>query len=76
MTDKNKTATTGNSDGKKCHSCGKDHIEGNFCCGCGQKMVEECTCWILNRRFNCGHNECPTLVELVKEFGGLLFPTQ
>ena len=43
MTDKNKTATTGNSDGKKLTQCGKCHCafipDGDLCPWCGEKIM-------------------------------------
>ncbi|AIF51218.1 hypothetical protein [Pelosinus sp. UFO1] len=79
MSTQKENATIGNSDDREirtCPSCSKEYSSGNFCSYCGQKVVEECDCWKLNRRFNCGHNECPTTGALISKFGYELFPSQ
>lgn len=63
------------SDGKKCPDCGREYLSGNFCTGCSKKMVQECDCWKLGRKFNCGFNECPTMGQLIMKFGYSLFPS-
>lgn len=55
-----------------CPDCGREFLTGNFCTGCGKKMVVVCNCWQVNRPFNCGHDNCPTIGALVKEFGKTL----
>ena len=56
-------------DGKiKCPHCGaRTNEDGNFCTVCGRKIIEICDCWILNRPYNCGHDECPSPIELFKK---------
>jgi len=58
-----------------CPDCGREFLSGNFCTGCGKKMVVVCNCWQVNHFFNCGHDKCPTIGDLVKEFGKSLFPS-
>ena len=72
MLAEDKTTTTCNSDDEKkriCQSCSKEYHSGNFCTGCGKKMVDECDCWKLNCRLNCGYSKCPTTKALVEKFG-------
>ena len=76
MDNQKETATTGNSDRINCPHCNARVHVGNFCTACARKMVETCNCWQVNRTFNCGHNECPTIGALLKEFGDSLFPPQ
>ena len=42
-----------------CPHCGRTGLAGNFCSGCAGKLVKECDCWVLHRKFNCGLEKCP-----------------
>ncbi len=42
-----------------CPSCGKEYHSGNFCKGCGRKMVDTCNCWVKKGPYNCGQGKCP-----------------
>lgn len=46
---------------KSCPHCGAKVKTENFCTQCGQKMTEECNCWVLKRKFNCQQKQCPGL---------------
>lgn len=73
---KNKNSDTAkNRLGMVCPHCNAKIPYGNFCAECGKKIVSMCNCWKLNRSFNCGHDECPTMGALIKEFGYSLFPS-
>lgn len=53
-----------------CPKCNARVPKGNFCAVCAYKIVKSCDCWILNRAFDCGHNECPgyhLIVEKIKK---------
>ena len=56
--------------------CEQSKGTGNFCKICGTKIVTVCECWRLNRRFNCGFDQCPSMVTLMDKFGAALFPPQ
>lgn len=38
-----------------CHRCGHTVSKGNFSSNCSVKMVEECDCWVKDKKYNCGH---------------------
>ena len=42
-----------------CPHCGHTVSAGNFCADCAGKLVKECDCWVLRRKFNCGLEKCP-----------------
>ena len=42
-----------------CPHCGRTGLAGNFCSGCAGKLVKECDCLVLHRKFNCGLEKCP-----------------
>lgn len=42
-----------------CPHCGHTVLAGNFCTDCVGKLVKECDCWVLHRKFNCGLEKCP-----------------
>lgn len=42
-----------------CPHCGHTVLEGNFCSDCAGKLVKDCDCWVLHRKFNCGLEKCP-----------------
>lgn len=42
-----------------CPHCGKVVKKGNFCSYCAGKLIKECDCWVLHRKFNCGLAKCP-----------------
>lgn len=42
-----------------CPHCGRTGLAGNFCSECAGKLVKECDCWVLHRKFNCGLEKCP-----------------
>lgn len=53
-----------------CPHCGHTVSAGNFCTDCAGKLVKECDCWVLHRKFNCGLEKCPgykLLVLLLKK---------
>lgn len=53
-----------------CPHCGHTVLAGNFCTDCAGKLVKECDCWVLRRKFNCGLEKCPgykLLVLLLKK---------
>jgi hypothetical protein len=50
-----------------CLDCGKEYRSGNFCEGCGRKMVQTCNCWVKKEPFNCGKEKCPGYMLLVYE---------
>ena len=47
------------SEQEKCPHCGQTVRAGNFCPKCGRKIADECDCWGLKRRHNCGQDKCP-----------------
>lgn len=54
----------------KCFRCRQMVPKGNFCSSCGVKLVEDdeqCDCWVLGRKSNCGQSECPGTMNY-KEF--------
>ncbi|MDU2063743.1 MAG: hypothetical protein E6713_02795 [Sporomusaceae bacterium] len=57
-----------------CPYCDQRVPRGNFCAKCSKKMVEICDCWKVGHPFNCGHAECPSTADLIKEYGYSLFP--
>ncbi|MPM34913.1 hypothetical protein SDC9_81503 [bioreactor metagenome] len=76
MTEQKNNPAAGTSGSEiNCPHCGEFVPAGNFCAQCAHKMVEVCDCWKLNRKFNCGHDQCPTMSALLKEFGDSLFPS-
>ena len=43
-----------------CIHCGTNVDNGcNFCRKCGKKLHRLCNCWVKNRVYNCGRDECP-----------------
>ena len=42
-----------------CPHCGRTVLAGQFCNECAGKLVKECDCWVLHRKFNCGLEKCP-----------------
>ncbi|QJU14126.1 zinc-ribbon domain-containing protein [Blautia pseudococcoides] len=45
----------------KCPICGNENIEenDNFCKECGNKLKEECNCWLKKDSYNCKESSCP-----------------
>lgn len=48
-------------------------IDGNFCEHCGAKLKEECNCWVLKKKYNCGFDECKGYKLLIDRIKGKEF---
>jgi methionyl-tRNA synthetase len=51
-----------------CPSCGREYHSGNFCGGCGRKMVGTCNCWLKKQPFNCRQTKCLGYMLLTKKY--------
>lgn len=49
-----------------CSACNEIVYDGNFCTLCGNKLNEQCNCWVLNKKFNCNEAKCPGYSILLK----------
>lgn len=61
-----------NSKKVRCPTCNKEVHDGNFCGACGAKLKEICDCWVLKKKYNCGHEKCKGYqlhIEILKEKG-------
>ena len=57
----------------KCPKCNVEVLDGNFCEHCGAKLKEECDCWVLKKKYNCGLAECKVINSSLNGSRGKVF---